>query len=99
MKFLTTNGATESLYQLVTLKKIKIMTLKKQFQVMFNNTVPNENRVDKSIKIAEEFAIGFAHFLAEHTYSCYESGWSNDFGNKELTTKELLEIYNKEKGL
>jgi hypothetical protein len=55
--------------------------------------------VDKCEIIADEFAIGFAHFLAEHTYSCYENGWSNDFGNKELTTKELLEIYKKEKQL
>jgi hypothetical protein len=47
--------------------------------------------------VVDDFAIGFAHFLAEHTYSCYESGWSNDFGNKELTTKELLKIYKKEK--
>jgi hypothetical protein len=56
--------------------------------------IPKETK-----KIADELAIGFAHFLAEHTYSCYENGWSNDFGHKELTTKELLEIYKKEKQL
>jgi hypothetical protein len=48
-------------------------------------------------ELADQFAIGFAHFLAEHTYSCYDTGWSNDFGHKDLTTKELLEIYKKEK--
>jgi hypothetical protein len=74
------------------------MTLKEKFTKMV---------LDKDIadwekeceKIADEFAIGFAHFLAEHTYSCYENGWSNDFGHKDLTTKELLEIYKKENQL
>ena len=55
--------------------------------------------IEETENVSDEFAIGFAHFLAEHTYSCYENGWSNDFGHKELTTKELLEIYKKEKGL
>ena len=78
------------------------MTLKEKLrQNLTGHLSDDKTQVDVNIaaKIAEEFAIGFAHFLAEHTYSCYESGWSNDFGNKELTTKELLEIYKKEKGL
>jgi hypothetical protein len=53
--------------------------------------------IEETEELQDEFAIGFAHFLAEHTYSCYENGWSNDFGHKDLTTKELLEIYKKEK--
>lgn len=84
------------------------MTLKEKFRplVWFNynsfNVHQNKEKDENSIKcesIADEFAVGFAHFLAEHTYSCYENGWSNDFVNKELTTKELLEIYKKEKNL
>jgi hypothetical protein len=68
----------------------------------FFNWFPKQDAefiADECEKIADEFAIEFAHFLAEHTYCCYESGWSNDFGDKELTTKELLEIYKKEKVL
>lgn len=84
------------------------MTLKEKFRplVWFNynsfNVHQNKEKDENSIKceaIADEYAIGFAQFLGEHTYSCYESGWSNDFGNKLLTTKELLEIYKKENGL
>jgi hypothetical protein len=76
------------------------MTLKKQFQVTFNNTVVNENRVDKSIKIANEFAIVFAEWVGQNTIN-YSSG---KFRMKTLkptlfTSKELLEIYKKEKGL
>jgi hypothetical protein len=77
------------------------MTLKEKFEQYSNQEVWDKKNynAEECVEIADEFAIGFAHFLAEHTYSCYESGWSNDFGDKELTTKELLEIYKKEKGL
>jgi hypothetical protein len=77
------------------------MTLKEKF----NATVPiefggmYEPLLNDCEKVADDFAIGFGHFLAEHTYSCYENGWSNDFGKEELTTKELLEIYKTERGL
>jgi len=77
------------------------MTLKEKFEEYTEQKSwqkENYNAIECE-GIADEFAIGFAHFLAEHTYSCYEIGWSNDFGHKELTTKELLEIYKKEKGL
>jgi len=72
------------------------MTLKEKFSDVQE---AYHDRSDDCVIVADEFAIGFAHFLAEHTYSCYENGWSNDFVNKELTTKELLEIYKKEKQL
>jgi hypothetical protein len=57
--------------------------------------------IDKQLKIAEEFAIGFLQFT-EGTYS-----YSNIFDNWYLhantsiryTPKELLEIYKKEKQL
>ena len=79
------------------------MTLKEKFETTMVSFLIDKNQdktmLDHFDKIADEFAIGFAHFLAEHTYSCYENGWSNDFVNKELTTKELLEIYKKEKNL
>jgi len=74
------------------------MTLKEKFSIVLMEFWTSDWE-GKCEQVADEFAIGFAHFLAEHTYSCYESGWSNDFGNKELTTKELLEIYKDEKEL
>ena len=54
---------------------------------------------DKSVKVAEDFAIGFAewcdnnYFRMGNTSFWAESmDWDND---KKLTTKELLEIYKK----
>jgi hypothetical protein len=77
------------------------MTLKDRF----NNLVPiefggmQEPLLSDCEKIAEEFAIDFAFFIGEHTYTSYSNGtWSNDFGDENLTTKELLEIFKKEKG-
>lgn len=83
------------------------MTLKDKFKIInckdcdmpycdIKCTILRPSELTQLEQVADEFAIGFAHFLAEHTYSSYESGWSNDFGKKELTTKELLEIYKKE---
>ena len=43
------------------------------------------------VKIAEDFAIGFFNWAT--TYK------ANDKNNWQLNTKELLEIYKKEKGL
>jgi hypothetical protein len=72
------------------------MTLEDKFEEL-SFDMPSED----CVQIADEFAIGFAIFLAEHTYSYYndKDEWSNDFGHKNLTNKELLEIYKKEKGL
>lgn len=75
------------------------MTLQEKFEQASEIYNKNLEVIKSYEKIADEFTIGFAQFLGEHTYSCYESGWSNDFGKKELTTKELLEIYKTEKGL
>ena len=62
------------------------MTLKDKFIVVTGN-YNNEELVLKSIKIADEFAIGFAYWCE----------WRNDRAFK--TYKELLEIYKKEKEL
>jgi hypothetical protein len=47
--------------------------------------------VDKMIEIADEFAIGFAEWLVIQ--------YNEDTIYSEYTTKELLEIYKKEKQL
>ena len=77
------------------------MTLKEKF----NALVPEEfggmqePLLSDCEKIAEEFAMEFAFFVGEHTYSSYSDGtWSNDFGDENLTTKQLLEIFKKQKG-
>jgi hypothetical protein len=88
------------------------MTLKEKFSVINCNdcdmpyceikcTILKPSELNHIEKIADEFAIGFAYFIAEHTYSHYEyeDEWSNDFGKKNLTTKKLLEMYKNEKGL
>ena len=55
------------------------------------------DRAERCVLIADEFAIGFAEWYkkvmkaVEHL--TYEKNWMNK------TTKELLEIYKKEKGL
>jgi hypothetical protein len=67
--------------------------------VMFKDKT-KDDYTSELVNIAEEFAIEFAFFIGEHTYTSYSNGtWSNDFGDENLTTKELLEIYKKEKGL
>ena len=45
--------------------------------------------VDKMIEIADEFAIGFAEWIRNMSFGKYHAH----------STKELLEIYKKEKGL
>ena len=51
-------------------------------------------------QIADDYAIEFARFVGNHIYSYYENDtWSNDLEKKDLTTKELLEIFKNEKGL
>jgi hypothetical protein len=73
------------------------MTLKEKICEPFGGLL--SETANELEKIAEEFAIDFAFFLGNHTYSCYEDGWSNDFGCENLSTKQLLEIFKKERGL
>ena len=64
------------------------MTLKEKFINAITLHFSYEIKIDESIKIADEFAIGFAEWL---TY--------NRENNYTKSIKELLEIYKKEKGL
>jgi hypothetical protein len=75
------------------------MTLKEKFKEILT-AFWISNWEDESIKIADEFAIGFAEWVGQNTIN-YSSG---KFRMKTLkptlfTSKELLEIYKKEKGL
>lgn len=73
------------------------MTLKEKLRQNLTGHLSDEKtEVDINIaeQIAEEFAIGFAEWMAKEY-------WLNSSGKymKGQTHKELLEIYKKEKGL
>lgn len=80
------------------LKKLDDKTLKEKIAEEYVYTIEplldskeiNES-FDKIVKIAEEFAIEFSEWLVNNYYT------NPKFEYK--TTKELLEIYKKEKGL
>jgi hypothetical protein len=69
----------------------------------YNDEPEKYNHTNKLIKIAEDFAIGFAEWCDNNYFRMgYTSFWakSMDWDNdNKFTTKELLEIYKKEKGL
>ena len=69
------------------------MTLKEKFYKKFISK-PDLYPLEECEQIADEFAIGFAEWMAKEY-------WLNSSGKfrKEQTHKELLEIYKKEKGL
>ena len=69
----------------------------------YNDEPEKYNHINKLIKIAEEFAIGFAEWCDDNYFRMGNTSfwaesmdWDND---NKFTTKELLEIYKKEKGL
>lgn len=71
------------------------MTLKEKFRPhakywdCYNDEPLKYDHENKCVKIADEFAIGFAEWLLNE-----RTGF-----NRETEIKELLEIYKKEKGL
>lgn len=85
------------------------MTLKDKFENTIFNYIDSEwDRRDVSSDLefdAEEFAIGFAEWcrdsaVRETPYSTeFTNDWELRSEQKIVTTKELLEIYKKEKGL
>jgi hypothetical protein len=78
------------------------MTLKEQFENS-DLLISGPKRVLKQIKIADEFAIGFAEWLTneQSPYSIMNGNQEERFSDfrKDYTIKELLKIYKKEKGL
>ena len=75
------------------------MTLKEKFALILMEFWSNDWE-SKCEQVADEFAIGFAEWVGQNTIN-YSSG---KFRMKTLkptlfTSKELLEIYKKEKGL
>ena len=78
------------------------MTLKENFENIIYNYIGSEwDRRDVSNSLendAEEFAIGFAFYLSDNYISRTLDTWDDAVGIR-FTTKEVLEIYKKEKGL
>jgi len=77
------------------------MTLKERlFDAVFDNAYEfkKENVIPQCEQIAEDFAIGFAFYLSDNYISRTLDTWDDAVGIR-FATKEVLEIYKKEKGL
>lgn len=84
------------------------MKLKEKFKQWFINDEEDEHYEGivelvsiEHEKIADDFAIGFAEWCGLRTVQITESEWANWLpnANDTLSTKELLQIYKKEKQL
>ncbi len=65
-----------------------------------NCTMLSDRELNKLEQIADEFAIEFAEWLYRLDNTRLPNGnWIIKLGLKPYTTKELLEIFKKEKGL
>ena len=71
------------------------MTLKEKFQNIIWAYL-----ADESVKIADDYAIEFAEWLHRWDNTRLPNGnWIIKLGLKPYTSKEVLEIFKKEKGL
>lgn len=79
------------------------MTLQEKFDntIMRHDLMRNETKetIEQLEKTADEFAIGFAEFQVGLLTKQVEGFFYFDYNVEWTTTKELLEIYKKEKGL
>ena len=75
------------------------MTLKEKFKLIEDNSITWSAFYDTQVQIADDYAIEFAEWLRENYYDNGES-WTewNSYDNTH-SSKELLEIFKKEKGL
>lgn len=80
------------------------MTLKEKFKKQLDTATPTLNRPfyqsEKCEKIADEFAIEFVNWIVnpDTTDLLHDLELFGEI-DKEVTSKQLLEIYKKEKGL
>ncbi len=77
------------------------MTLKENFENILHNWIDEDydrKNIAKELEIdVDEFAIEFSEWLLSDCYLTPNLEW--DWFGENYTTKELLEIYKKEKGL
>lgn len=74
------------------------MTLQQKFEQAPDVYNANFEVVKDYSTIADKFAIGFAFYLSDNYISRTLDTWDDAVGIR-FTTKEVLEIYKKEKGL
>lgn len=74
------------------------MTLKEKFTNAIVLHFKYDKKIEKSIEIADNYALEFIEWLGVNNYKKYSNGWANMF-TKATPEKELLEIFKKEKGL
>jgi hypothetical protein len=76
------------------------MTLKEKFEEILIAFWTNEWESECE-KVTDEFAIGFADWINRVSYRSFDNNWylTQDEEDIKKTTKELLEIYKKEKEL
>ena len=67
------------------------MTLREKFRNLNLSTWVNQSDTEKLERVTDDFTIGFFNWAT--TYK------ANDKNNWQLSTKELLKTYKKEKGL
>jgi hypothetical protein len=80
------------------------MTLKQKFFDIYTSYYKKSNELDKMVELADDYAIEFAEWCDDNYFKNGKgnSNWSASMDwddNEKFTTKELLEIFKKEKGL
>lgn len=76
------------------------MTLKEKFELPIDaHNKINDYVAKKCEQIADDYAISFAEWTDYLGYVLVDNGWVSFDDDKPKTTKELLEIFKKEKGL
>ena len=79
------------------------MKLREQFKnILFVYEIAREeSKIDRCEQIADNYVIGFAEWCDDKASQISHGEWTNFLPNAKncLTSKELLEIYKKEKGL
>jgi len=80
------------------------MTLKQKFFDIYTSYYKKSNELDKMVEVADDYAIEFAEWCDDNYFKNGKgnSNWSASMDwddNEKFTTKELLKIFKKEKGL
>ena len=74
------------------------MMLREKFKDIIEDAITYDQQYDSFEQIADEFATGFAFYLSDNYTSRTLDTWDDAVGIR-FTTKQVLEIYKKEKGL
>ena len=79
------------------------MTLKEKFFDVYTKYYKKSNELDKMVEVADEFAIEFAewstYYIDKNTNIYGDMLHAKSIYSDTYITKELLEIFKKEKGL